>query len=58
MLVRRQTSEYQERPFDLARLMDKASSLMDVRLWLDDLCRSAYVRAALDNYNDNDNKED
>ena len=29
---------------------------MDVRLWLDDLCRSAYVRAALDNYNDN--KED
>ena len=56
VLVRRQTSEYQERPFDLARLMDKASSLMDVRLWLDDLCRSAYVRAALDNYNDN--KED
>ena len=53
VLVRRQTSEYQERPFDLARLLDKASSLMDVRLWLDDLCRSAYVRSALDSHNDN-----
>lgn len=56
VFVRRQTSEYQERPFDLARLLDKAGSLMDVRLWLDSLCRAAYVRSALD-HNDN-NKED
>ena len=54
VFVRRQTSEYQERPFDLARLLDKAGSLMDVRLWLDGLCRAAYVRSALDN----NNKED
>lgn len=57
VFVRRQTSEYQERPFDLARLLDKAGSLMDVRLWLDGLCRAAYVRSALDNNNNND-KED
>ena len=56
VLVRRQTSEYQERPFGLAQLLDKAGSLMDVRLWLDALCRAAYVRSALDNHNDN--KED
>ena len=54
VLVRRQTSEYQERPFDLARLLDKAGSLMDVRLWLDSLCRAAYVRSALDNHNKED----
>ena len=30
---------------------------MDVRLWLDGLCRAAYVRSALDNNNNND-KED
>ena len=57
VLIRRQTGEYQERPFDLARLLDKAGSLMDVRLWLDSLCRTAYVHAALD-HNDNNNKED
>lgn len=57
VLVRRQTSEYQERPFDLARLLDKAGSLMDVRLWLDSLCRAAYLHDALYNHNDN-NKED
>ena len=56
VLVRRQTSEYQERPFGLAQLLDKAGSLMDVRLWLDALCRAAYVRSALDSHNDN--KED
>lgn len=58
VFVRRQTSEYQERPFDLARLLDKAGSLMDVRLWLDGLCRAAYVRSALDNNNNNNDKED
>ena len=58
VFVRRQTSEYQERPFDLARLLDKAGSLMDVRLWLDGLCRAAYIRSALDNNNNNENKED
>ena len=39
----------------LDRLLDKAGSLMDVRLWLDGLCRAAYIRSALNN---NENKED